>query len=1119
MMRLRRKFVLYLSGVLLAVFLFFYALINYSISPQKTQALENGLQKHNVEVGEIKKQIDNIQSKNVNNKDEETQIHQNDGAELDKREMQNEAVIHAAVTFRGENQKQCSFRSDIMPVVDVQMLDIYNELTFDNPNGGEWKQGWRINYDIHEWNSHHKLKVFVVPHSHNDPGWIKTFDEYYDQTTKSILTNMLAQLTDNGDMTFIWAEISYFSRWYDNLSTDDMKKVKNLVKRNQLEFVTGGWVMPDEANSHWLCLLQQLTEGHTWLKTNLNVTPTSSWSIDPFGQSATMPLLLKESGFQNLLIQRTHYSVKKRLAQKKELEFRWRQLWDTTGDTELFTHMMPFYSYDVPHTCGPDPKVCCQFDFKRLHGFGLSCPWKIPPQVIDDNNVAKRAELIIDQWRKKSTLYKTRSVLIPLGDDFRYSQSTEWEAQRTNYQKLFDYINNEPSLNVEAKFGTLQEYFDSVHLEKRLDEFPSLSGDFFTYADRDDHYWSGYFTSRPFHKRLDRVLMNYLRSAQMLHSWSQWDADAGFDFMLTQATRALSLFQHHDGVTGTAKDHVMRDYAKQMNEALILCKNVIQQSAYRYLTKPSIYQPDYKFTYFNMDDARTPNPNESRQTIILGEELPTKYIVLHNSLPYVREEVVEFYVSRPLVMVTDLQETSIPSQVSPVWAWHKSIMNTLAPQASTTKYKLVFKAKVPPLGLSTYMIHSTSSVESSIGTTFAKITILTKSPFSVVLADYPHQVEFAEPREISIRISDGPGVSFNKFGLLKSMSVDSSSPNVPVHLEFLKYGARHGSERSGAYLFLPDGPASQLEIGSPAVLVTQGNLESSVTTGLRFAIHENILSGGCLEIRNLIDIGDMDNTEIIMRMSTAIKSEDVFYTDLNGLQLIKRQRFSKLPLQANYYPVPSQMFIQDDSYRLTLLSGQPLGGSSLQSGQLEIMQDRRLIQDDNRGLGQGVLDNQPVLNIFKLAIENLEQCNKLSKDYPAGFLTSNTFMEMKTLLHPMEKLIWHENDWIGVLPHFGLDRTPFETGVEVAVLRDLPHVKGNGKGKSSMGLVVHRNYLEECSTESHRMGLINIRQLLNLDDNQQIFTAPLTLLKREAQVLSEEYNVCPKDIKAFIINR
>lgn len=83
-------------------------------------------------------------------------------------------------------------------------------------------------------------------------------------------------------------------------------------------------------------------------------------------------------------------------------------------------------------------------------------------------------------------------------------------------------------------------------------------------------------------------LFGIFRSAEMLHAWNTWDDESEFEILLQGARRALSLFQHHDGITGTARDHVVKDYAKQMMDALKGCKFVIQQAVYRYLTKENV---------------------------------------------------------------------------------------------------------------------------------------------------------------------------------------------------------------------------------------------------------------------------------------------------------------------------------------------------------------------------------------------------------------------------------------------------------------------------------------------------------------------------------------------------
>ena len=442
----------------------------------------------------------------------------------------------------------------------IDMRDLNRNLPFDNPAGGAWTQGWDV--DPVPIDKNNPLKIFVVPHSHCDPGWIKTFDDYFQSQTKRIISSVVESLKKDKRRKFIWAEISYFEWWWKEQTVEVQEEVRALLQNKQLEFVTGGWVQPDEANTQLYAMEIQLQEGHDFIRETFGeeYIPKFGWSIDPFGYSPTMAYLLKKYNFQAMLIQRVHYAVKKELALHKHLEFMWRQTWDKSGKYDIFTHLMPFHSYDVPHSCGPDPAICCAFDFARIPDVAVdewgiqyveACPWEFQAKPITEGNVAKRAMVLLDQYQKKASLYRSNVVIAPLGDDFRYQSVTEADTQYENYQRIFDYLNeNVPGVSIQ--FGTLSDYFNSV-----LGTFepPLLKGSFFTYSDKDEDYWSGYFTSRVFDKALDRWLERVLYAASSMGATKK---------DLQESRRALSLFQHHDGVTGTATDEVVKDYAERI---------------------------------------------------------------------------------------------------------------------------------------------------------------------------------------------------------------------------------------------------------------------------------------------------------------------------------------------------------------------------------------------------------------------------------------------------------------------------------------------------------------------------------------------------------------------------
>lgn len=371
MRRYSRLFLIIFIICSVVSFIFYWLLYLQAISINKTSNIEDSLSSHKLEQrlnalesslkdNQIVLNILNTKIRNYINKIRSGKSFPSPRADHLCSSDRNGEFEHFQHIRKFDNYQSPPF--DLEKSTNLTSTSLYDKLPFDNPDGGVWKQGWDVKIDEKRFDESKPLKVFVVPHSHNDPGWLKTFDQYYKDQTEQILENILEYLSEHSAMKFIWAEISYFARWYDNLRSEDKKEmVKTLLDSGQLEVTTGGWVMTDEANTHYFAMISQMVDGHEWLVDRLGYRPKYGWAIDPFGYSPTMAFLLKKMGLKGMVIQRVHYAVKRYLAKNHLLEFNWKQQFEPNDLIEnskgILSHVMPFYSYDISHSCGPDPKV------------------------------------------------------------------------------------------------------------------------------------------------------------------------------------------------------------------------------------------------------------------------------------------------------------------------------------------------------------------------------------------------------------------------------------------------------------------------------------------------------------------------------------------------------------------------------------------------------------------------------------------------------------------------------------------------------------------------------------------------------------------------------------------
>lgn len=187
-----------------------------------------------------------------------------------------------------------------------------------------------------------KINVHVIPHTHDDAGWLKTVDTYYVDQVKYIINAVVNELEYNPDRRFIYVEVAFLSRWWKQ-APDFMKdKMKRLVKNGQLQFTLGHWTMPDEAITHYEDLITNAKLGMRWLEEEFGECgrPLVAWQIDPFGHSEGVRNLFKLMGYDAMFLGRVDDQEFDKRKSEENMEFYWE---------DMLTIINPSM-YGVPYT-------------------------------------------------------------------------------------------------------------------------------------------------------------------------------------------------------------------------------------------------------------------------------------------------------------------------------------------------------------------------------------------------------------------------------------------------------------------------------------------------------------------------------------------------------------------------------------------------------------------------------------------------------------------------------------------------------------------------------------------------------------------------------------------------
>ncbi|XP_065357477.1 lysosomal alpha-mannosidase [Calliphora vicina] len=797
------------------------------------------------------------------------------------------------------------------------------------------------------------INVHLVPHSHDDAGWLKTVDQYYYGSRNDIqhagvqyiLDNVIVELLKNKSRRFIQVETAFFQKWYNEQSSDVKKNVKKLVDDGRLEFAGGAWSMNDEAAVHYQSVIDQFTVGLKFLTDTFGSCgrPTIGWQIDPFGHSREMASLFAQMGFDGQFFARMDFVEKDTRLDNLTAEMIWKASDSLGQSAELFTGLL------YNHYAAPD-------------GFCFDSLCNDKP-IIDgdsyDNNVKERVDTFIAYINKMSKTYRSTHLLVPMGDDFNYENAN---MNYKNLDKLIKYVNQRQLMGTKINllYSTPACYLNALHESTKL-TWPSKTQDFFPYGTDNHTYWSGYFSSRPTQKKYERDGNHFLQVTKQLTTLANLTT-ADMNQNLDKLRQVMGIMQHHDAITGTEKQHVAADYDRLLTDALVWAQNNTRMA----LQKLTNLTNGEFISCLQLNISLCEFTQKSANNLV---------VTVFNPLSQPSTQYIRIPVLNGTYIVTDNTGKVINHQIVPVSA---EVLALTDLRKNLTQTELVFEANVEKLANfyvnlkkePKYFEYDVYDNEGIINNNRflryqARKTAADKTASAVTNEVQPRAAGDVVVQNSLVKLT------FNNKGILYNIQMNGVSENVTQEFYYYKGALGNNTQSkfrsSGAYTFRPNGtellvsPSATIKVfNGPLVKEVHQRFNEWVSQVIRLYERKNVVEFDWLV--GPIPIKDNIGKEIITRFTSNIASKGVFYTDSNGREMLKRVRNQREyfkpdlteKVSSNYYPVTARIALQNEKVRLALLNDRAQGGSSLKDGSLELMLHRRLLHDDAFGVGEAL---------------------------------------------------------------------------------------------------------------------------------------------------------------------